>query len=490
MREHDEKSGLNCEQEQQNGFRPAPPPAPSDSRGQGTGSPYCQRDYSGYVRKRDPARPPYSSTYGSTRPGVQYRPGSEWYPPPGEQYQWNFAEYDSALPQKARKGKARGLVVFAVAMLCVISVGVLSVIGLNVFEAITDSPYTVSENGYTGELPPPPGEVSGGEVNITIERRPPSEDYTPAVGELMTIPQVARVVRPSVVGIINYRTNQILMPATEGSGIILSENGYIITNAHVVEQAESIVVVLADGTDYLAELVGADVRTDLAVLRINRTGLPAAVFGDSNQLEVGETVIAIGNPGGLELAGTVTRGVVSAVDRVVSTPYNSTTYIQTDAAINPGNSGGPLSNEFGQVIGINTAKIVEVGYEGIGFAIPISDAIPIIEELIRNGRVTGRALLGITGQNVDEVIARNNNVPAGVQIQGISSDELSGRGVMPGDIVTHMNGQRIFNLNDMRNILSTKQVGELVLLTLHRPGRPGGMGNTFEVEVRLIEDAG
>jgi len=230
--------------------------------------------------------------------------------------------------------------------------------------------------------------------------------------------------------------------------------------------------------------VGYDIRTDLAVLRVNRTGLPAAVLGDSNQLEVGETVVAIGNPGGLELAGTVTRGVVSAVNRVVATPYDSTIFIQTDAAINPGNSGGPLSNEFGQVIGINTAKIVELGYEGIGFAIPISYAIPIIEELILHGRVTGRVLLGITGE-----IVREGTGPAGVQIVTIGSEALLESGVMSGDIITHMDGYRILNFNDIRAVLETKRVGETVELTLHRSARSGS-GEDFDVVVPLIEDLG
>jgi len=300
----------------------------------------------------------------------------------------------------------------------------------------------------------------------------------------MTIPQVAQVVRPSVVGIINYGSGRVLRPDSEGSGIIVTENGYIVTNAHVVERAESLVVVFEDMSEYEALLVGYDIRTDIAVLRVDRTGLPAAVLGDSNQLEVGETVVAIGNPGGLELAGTVTRGVVSAVNRVVATPYDSTIFIQTDAAINPGNSGGPLSNEFGQVIGINTAKIVELGYEGIGFAIPITYAIPIIEQLIVHGRVTGRVLLGITGE-----IVREGTAPAGVQIVTISSQWLTEAGVLPGDIITHMDGYRVLNLNDIRAVLETKRIGDTVDLTLHRTARTGP-GEDFDVVVALIEDLG
>ena len=482
--------------------QPAPPAAPGSGQAwrangaQSGHSPYRQRDYSGYVRKREPQ--PHRSPGGYARAHTdrppshyQYGAGGGWQQPqspPGGR-QWDFKEYDNAMSGGGRKTKARGLIVFAVAMLCVLCVSMLSAVGYNIILWATQ-PIPISEEAPGARDPHTPPAISpSGEVNLIIESRPPSGEHTPAVGELMTIPQVARAVRPSVVGVINYRTHQLLIPASEGSGIIITEDGYIVTNAHVVEHAESIVIVFDDKSEYEAALVGYDLRTDIAVLRVDRTGLPAAVLGDSNQLEVGETVIAIGNPGGLELAGTVTRGVVSAVNRVVTTPYNSVTYIQTDAAINPGNSGGPLSNEFGQVIGINTAKIVELGYEGIGFAIPISDAIPIIQELILNGRVTGRVLLGINGEIVNEVIARDRNVPAGVQITYISSPELSSRGVLRGDIITHMDGQRILNLSGIRTILATKEVGDTVTLTLYRPARRGS-GNTFDVEVPLIEDVG
>jgi len=463
-------------------------------------SPYRQRDYSGYVREREPGsfRPSGAYMHGNANrpsPYYQYGAARDRHPPGAvrEDYQWDFAQYDSALPTKNRKTKRRGLVVFVVAILCVLCVGMLSIAGYNILIGLSGGNATGTSQqqpGTTSDGRTPPPQGSSGEFNITTETRPPSSDYTPAVGELMTIPQVVRVVRPSVVGVINYQTNQILMPVSEGSGIILTEDGYIITNAHVVEGAEAIVIVFDDKSEYEALLVGADARTDIAVLRVDRTGLPAAVLGDSNQLEVGETVIAIGNPGGLELAGTVTRGVVSAVNRVVVTPYISTTYIQTDAAINPGNSGGPLCNEFGQVIGINTAKIVEVGYEGIGFAIPISDAIPIIEELILHGRVTGRVLLGITGEIVTEMIARDRLVPAGVQIVTISSEEMANRGVLRGDIITYMDGQRVLTLSDIRTILETKRAGDSVTLTLHRPGGGTRTGATFEVEVPLLEDLG
>jgi len=469
------------------------PPAASPGRGpdwragESGNSPYSKRNYSVYVRKSQPPPPgtyqPGSMVPGQPHSGYQY--GAVQPHSASGQNQWSFNEYHQALPNtNPRKKRSRGLVVAGVVVLGVVALSVLAFVGYNAMTpSATPIPPPQIEDTYEDTTPTPvprpqPPSPSG-EVNLRIESRPPGDDTPPVVGELMTVPQVAQVVRPSVVGIINYRSGRMLRPDSEGSGIIVTENGYIVTNAHVVERAQSLVVVFEDMSEYEALLVGYDTRTDIAVLRVDRTGLPAAVLGNSDQLEVGETVVAIGNPGGVELAGSVTRGIVSAVNRVVSTPYDSTIFIQTDAAINPGNSGGPLSNEFGQVIGINTAKIVELGYEGIGFAIPMAYAIPIIEELILHGRVTGRVLLGITGEIVSD----------GVQIVTISSDGLIDNGVQTGDIITHMDGQEIRNLNDIRAVLDTKRAEDTVELTIHRPSRTGP-GETFTVTVPLIEDLG
>ncbi|MCL2578875.1 MAG: trypsin-like peptidase domain-containing protein [Oscillospiraceae bacterium] len=464
-------------------FETPPPEHGAGSRSRG-------RYHGGFVRNMGGGSfaPPYiGGSQGQPQNPYQYGNSHSWKPlegQPGYGYQWNFAEYDKSPPQKGRKKRNRGVVVFVMAVLCLISVGMLGIAGYNVIWAVTGSEPAADNVSQQPWVPSAPSGEGG--FTIPIEGRPPTDDYTPSVGELMTIPQVARVVRPSVVGIVNYQASHLLIPTTGGSGIIISEDGYIVTNAHVVEGSDSLRVVFDDNTEAEAFLVGYDNRTDLAVIRVNQTGLTAAVFGDSNQLEVGETVVAIGNPGGLELAGSVTRGVVSAVNRVITTPFNSTTFIQTDAAINPGNSGGPLCNEFGQVIGINTAKIVEIGYEGIGFAIPISDAIPVIEDLISNGRVTGRPLLGITGMIVTETDARERGWPPGVQIDSISSTELISRGVIRGDIITYIDGERILNLNDIAAVLAARQVGDIVNIVLHRPALVGE-GTTFEIDVPLIE---
>ncbi len=416
-----------------------------------------------------------------------------------DSYRWNYAEYDRAAPSRGRR--SRGLVVFAVSLLCMLSVGLLTLTGYNIFKAV----YGASEESAAApsQLQPGPSRSQpqsgmpsvsgGGDISMDINSKPPVSQAlppAPGTGRQMTIPQVASAVRPSVVGIVNYQSFQSYQPATEGSGIILSEDGYIITNAHVIERAAAVVVVFDDDTEAEAVLVGADQLTDLAVLKVEKNGLTPAIMGDSGELVVGETVIAIGNPGGVELAGSVTSGIVSAINRVMSTPYSTTNYIQTDAAVNPGNSGGALCNEFGQVVGINTAKIVAEGYEGISFAIPITEAAPIIEDLIRYGRVTGRVLLGIEGDVVSEIIARDNRIPAGVRITGITSQALADAGVMRYDIITEIDGVRVTDMNTLRGELQKHKPGDLVTLTLYRPSRVSGNNNTFEVTVPLLENDG
>ncbi|MGI6403177.1 MAG: S1C family serine protease [Oscillospiraceae bacterium] len=439
------------------------------------------------------ARPGTGSYNWRSRPPYQYNTGSDWQGNSGpDRYQWNFADYDQAMAGKKKSRKSRGLVVFAVSLLCVLSLGLLTLTGYSIVKTLSGGEVVVElpPAEASGPTPSVPKVSPGDDVTMNIAEKPQVEEPPIVPGERMTIPQVARSVRPSVVGIINYQSGQIFEPFTEGSGIVLSKDGYIVTNQHVIQNAEAIVVVFDDGTEYEAALVGADARTDLAVIKVDRDDLIPAVLGNSDDLEVGETVIAIGNPGGTDLAGSVTRGIISALNRVVKTPYYSTNYIQTDAAINPGNSGGALCNEFGQVVGINSAKIVAEGYEGISFAIPITEAVPIVEDLIAYGRVIGRVMLGITGEPVSEIIARNRNVPAGVQIITITSEELARKGAMRGDIITHIDDVRVLDLNDVRTIVESHQAGDVVKLTLYRQTRVNTNNHTFEIKVALLADTG
>ena len=299
--------------------------------------------------------------------------------------------------------------------------------------------------------------------------------------------QIAKAVRPSVVGVLSYDTSNYGSQGSggQGSGIIMSEDGYIVTNAHVVAQKSNFVqVVLEDGTKYQAKVVGLDTRTDLGVLKIDPNGkLTAAKFGDSDQLEVGETVMAIGNPGGLMLAGSVTQGIVSAVNRPIV--ESGMQYIQTDAAINPGNSGGALVNAKGYIIGINSSKIVAEGFEGIGFAIPINTAKPIVDDIIKFGSVQGRAVLGITGQTIDDMMATQWGVEPGVLIQSVSEkSDIQNHDIRQNDIITKIDDVKVTNIESIHTILEKKKPGETVKMTIYRQGR----GST-QFTVKLIQES-
>ena len=282
-----------------------------------------------------------------------------------------------------------------------------------------------------------------------------------------------------------------------GSGIVMSSDGYIITNAHVIYDTESeynmgkatsVSVVMGDNHDeeYEAEIVGYDIQTDLAVLKIDAEGLTPAEFGDSNDLEVGELVVAIGNPLGFELYGTTTCGIVSAVNREVQLEDRTMTLIQTDAAINSGNSGGMLLNAYGQVIGINSMKMGSsygsASVEGLGFAIPISDAKEIINSLINNGYVTGRPQLGITGVTVTESDAERFNLPQGVYVYGVAENSAAAKaGLQQGDIITAIDGVEITTMEELSEQKNKHQAGDTVTLRISRSGE------TMDVQMTLQE---
>lgn len=300
--------------------------------------------------------------------------------------------------------------------------------------------------------------------------------------------EVYKKLTDSVVGIAaRYEVASGVYTVSQGSGIIASEDGYIITNAHVIGETRTaeVVVYLADGTTYGAVVIGYDRMTDLAALKIDATGLTPAEFGDSDELEVGDPVLALGSPGGLDFQNTLTNGIVSALDREVS--GRSGTYIQTNAAINPGNSGGPLLNQYGQVIGINSSKIMATGYEGMGFAIPTRSAQTILHDLIACGYVQGRPRLGITGRTVEQ----NGYNPAGFQIESVGEDSGFAKvGTKKNDIITAVNGETVTSLEEVQAIIFEFDPGDTVTITLYRPSPQGGEGQYLDVEVELLADTG
>lgn len=299
-------------------------------------------------------------------------------------------------------------------------------------------------------------------------------------------------VSDSVVGILCYSDDvpdqaDTKTASSQGSGIIFSQDGYVITNAHVIgnsKTAYAIRVVTSDGKVYKAGVVGYDSRTDIAVLKMDDAkGLTPATFGDSSQLEVGQDIIVVGNPGGLDYQNTTTKGVISALDRKLSTS-SLTKYIQTDAAINPGNSGGPLVNYYGQVVGITTSKIVSETYEGMGFAIPSQTVKSIVDTLVKNGYVEGRVKIGISGIAVTSDQASNYNIPQGIYVQSIvSGGPCDGTSLKEGDIITEVDGETITSFADVYAILETHKPGDKIKVKYYSSSSGDG-----EVEITLQED--
>ena len=273
----------------------------------------------------------------------------------------------------------------------------------------------------------------------------------------------------------------------QGTGVIITEDGYIATNAHVVSGFSELTVTLNDenNTEYPAMVVGTDETTDIAVIRINASGLTPAELGTSSTLQVGQSVVVIGNPLGKEFSGSVTTGVISALDRQVEFEDGSVyNYIQTDAAINSGNSGGPLVNMQGQVIGINAAKIDTSVAEGMGFAIPIDDVVPVVNDLMEYGYVTNRPYIGIGGEGLNEQYSSYYNLPQGVHVLSIEEGSPAAESELQvDDIITHINGVEINSVGQLNNVKNKCKPGDTVELTVYRYSTE----KTFTVKVELAE---
>lgn len=295
-------------------------------------------------------------------------------------------------------------------------------------------------------------------------------------GEISPVIAIAQKVTPSVVGVKVYSTynywGRQMNAQGSGSGIIYSEDGYIITNYHVIENATSVTVTLSDGTEYEAQIVGSDSTSDLAVLKVNANNLPAAELGDSDKLQIGELVVAIGNPLGYE--NTVTDGIVSGLNRQLTDYTDAMTLIQTNAAINSGNSGGALVNSKGEVVGINSAKLVASNAEGMGFALSINEVKPIVEELMNQGHVS-RPYLGVSINSqyqVDEATAEKYEIPMGIQIaEVVKGGPAEKAGLQAGDIIYKVDDTLIQSFEDLSDIIDNCQVGDELRILANRNGQ-------------------
>lgn len=287
---------------------------------------------------------------------------------------------------------------------------------------------------------------------------------------------------PSMVSIsVEYDVNYMGMKkavAGSGSGVILSEDGYILTNNHVISSADSSsfyqvsdaksikVKIYGDDTEYSAEIIGTDSQTDLAVLKIDKTGLTPAELGDSSSVQIGEFVLAIGNPYNLDYS--VTAGIISALNREMTVENTTYNVIQADCAINSGNSGGALVNSKGEVIGITTLKLAGDGIEGVSFAIPVNDTVPIYKELIEKGKIS-RPFVGISGIDLDEATAIRNGLTKGIYVDSVvSGSGAEDAGIMAGDVIVSFDGKDVSTMDELNTIKNTKNIGDKIEIKLYR----------------------
>lgn len=412
-------------------------------------------------------------------------------------YQYQPDMNNNGKPPKKHNG-------MKVALWCVSSVLLVVIVALVIFilnpdrnnnslidDNIPNNSGAESSYGTASSLPDAP-DASADENGPQISAEQTSYDETSSA---LTANNAYKKASPSVVCITSYEagTDYTLTESGEGSGIIISSDGYIATNSHVVDDSKDtgVMVTLSTGKQYLGTIIGIDKKTDLAVIKIDADSLTEAAFADSDNLVVGQEAYAIGNPGGAAFSNSLTKGAVSALNRVLSS-NRYVKYIQTDAAINPGNSGGALINEHGQVIGMNTAKLVGTDYEGMGFAIPSNTVIEIVNKLIKYGYVNDRGTLGIEGTTCTLYASKTNNIPQGMIITKINrQSSLYGTIAKEKDIITAINGKTIKDATEFVDEMKQYKPGDKITLTLFRSyENTTGEPYSYNIEAVLIDDRG
>ena len=345
---------------------------------------------------------------------------------------------------------------------------------------------TTKEEAVHAEAPAQTQQAAEDLPQLTIVQSPAG---TPTVASdedgALSLQEIYRRCIGSVVSIVTVTPSG----KASGTGIIMSEDGYVITNHHVIESAQAVSVLTSDNQEYAASVVGSDETSDLAVLKVEAEGLQAAEFGDSSVLQVGDSVAAIGDPLGTALRGTMTDGIISAINRDLTVNDRTMSLIQTNAALNNGNSGGPLINCYGQVIGINTMKMsnfysLSTTVEGIGFAIPIDTAKPIIDELIEKGYVSGRPAIGIDGETLPATYRIYYRLPQGIYVMRVyRNSDAAAKGVSEGDIITAINGVSVTTMEQLNRVKNQFTAGQTITLTIYR----GGVSS--DVEIILMDRA-
>ncbi len=339
-------------------------------------------------------------------------------------------------------------------------------------EDFFDSYYTSTEDDSATEINIP---------TVTLESDF-SLELQSAEGDTLELNELYERCAPSIVAIYGYIDGET--GYYWGTGVVLSEDGLILTNTHVIDGCDSATVKLNDDSEYEAQLVGADSISDIAILKIDASGLTPAEFGESSQLAVGDKVAAIGNPLGETFRATMTDGIISAIERGINYKGRSMTLLQTNTALNEGNSGGALFNMYGQVIGITNMKMMSSysSIEGIGFAIPTSTVKTVVNSLLQYGEVKGRPSIGITVGAIPEYARDKYDIPEGLYVSAVQENSDAARqGIQVGDIITAVNYQAVTTTDEVNEIKNTLEVGDLMIFTIWRDGE------TFDVEVALME---
>ncbi len=454
-----------------------------------SGTSYTPYGYGAPSQNQQPNRNPYSAQnpqngFNSSAPRPPYQQ-----PPQNPQYRpYGYAPSNAPSPQPPKKGNGKRVVGLVVALVVVVAVAAIiaSFLGTRGKSSITSttSPAITDSSVQPGEATSAPVEYS-----------------TNAPGEInqLSAVEVAEKARKSVVGVMTYSNGKL---SGEGSGVAMAHDKskkytYVLTCAHVISDKNiTYRIQTLENKTYEASLVAYDARTDIGVLKVEATDIPLAELGDSTVLKVGETVYAIGNPGGSEYFGSMTDGIISAIDRSVSSTYTMTC-IQHNAAINPGNSGGALVNSSGQVIGINSSKIAATDYEGMGFAVPIATAKSVAESLIEYGYVPNRPKLGIEYASVSSyqlysMVVAIKGLPAGsLVIAGISTDSsLVNTKAQVGDLIIGVNGKKMDDSSVLLDLINTGTVGDTITLSLCRIESRTYKTTEFDVTLTLVEDKG
>ena len=411
------------------------------------------------------------------------------------EYDWDERYYGTGPtePPKEKSGTMSLMLILIIFLFGIIAV--LGILNIRLFQELkTKRQETELSISFTTEATLPPETAPQEPVvamaeeepvdfsSMQLQQSPLSRDNIPAEGGL-SLQEIYLQNIPSVVSISCTGYGK----SSTGTGVVLTADGYIVTNAHVVDGAGAIEVLLSDDRTFAASIIGSDEISDLAVLQVQAFDLVPALFGDSSQLRIGDMVAAIGDPLGVEFRGSFTDGIISAINRDVAVDGRTMNLIQTNAALNSGNSGGPLINCYGQVIGINTMKIgvftSESGVEGLGFAIPSATVKDIVDQIINQGYVSGRPTLGISGETLSTFYQYYYRLPPGLYITKVDSGSYAAYyGIEEGDILLSIDDHRITDMDNLNTVLYNHQVGDVVTVIIYRGGQQ------YTLELTLTEN--